>query len=93
MTEDADSTAGATPGEYTVTLRCQKCGSDELTIPDDATDDSHVTCAACGVDCGRWGDVQSAAFESTTEKIKESIADTFGQAFDGLDGITFKKTE
>ena len=93
MANESDSRANEIRGEVNFTLSCQKCGSNELTIPDEATDDSRITCSACGADCGRWGDTQAAINESAIEKFKESLTDAFAKEFDGEDGITFKKAE
>jgi hypothetical protein len=46
-------------GELNIASRCDKCGSNELSIPDDATDGSAVNCSVCGDELGRWGDVKS----------------------------------
>jgi hypothetical protein len=74
-----------------ITLSCQQCGSNELTIPDSA--DTHVTCSACGAYCGRWGDIQTAMNEAVTENLKESLSDMLSKTFDGSDSISFKKAE
>jgi hypothetical protein len=69
----------------------QRVRQQSTPIPDDATDDSPVTCSGCGAELGRWGDLKAAASNAAAEKFKESIATTFGKAFEGVDGITFKK--
>ena len=80
-------------GNLQFSLSCQKCGSNELTIPDEATDDSMVTCSACGSELARWGDVRTTLLEAATQVVKESVSDSFGKEFDGLDGVTFKNAE
>jgi hypothetical protein len=82
-----------TRGEMTFNLYCNKCGSNELTVPDDATDDSAVTCSSCGAELDRWGDVQAAMQKATMEKFTESVTNVLGETFDGSEGITFKKAE
>jgi hypothetical protein len=77
-------------GEMRLSLSCQKCGSNELTIPDEATDDSPVTCSNCGAELARWGDVQAAMHKTAEEKFTESLKDAIGDAVKGIDGITFK---
>jgi transposase len=52
-----------------LSLSCKKCGGKELTIPDEATDDSSVTCSNCGAEHARWGDLKSAIHEAAREKI------------------------
>jgi len=80
-------------GNVTVTLSCPKCGSNKLTIPDKASDDSPVICSSCGAEIGRWGDAKTAANKAAAEKVKEAVTDMLGKALDGQKGITFKKTK
>lgn len=93
MADDTDSGATDIIGHSEFTLSCQKCGSNELTIPDEATEDSRLTCASCGADGGRWGDVQAAVMEASGKQFEESLTDAIGQGFNGEDGISFKKVE
>jgi predicted nucleic acid-binding Zn ribbon protein len=44
-------------------LRCPKCGSNKFVVPDHSTNDSLVTCADCGAEIGRWGDVRVGILE------------------------------
>ena len=62
----------------------------KLTIPDEATDNSPVTCSGCGAEIGRWSDVKAAIYKATEEKFAESLKDTLGDAVKGMDDITFK---
>jgi len=51
--------------------RCPKCGSDKFVVPDHSTDDSLVTCAHCGAEIGRWGEIRVGILEeglSVTEQ-------------------------
>ena len=73
-----------------VTLQCKKCGDNMLSLPDNPTDDSIVTCKSCGVEVGRWGDIKTGAKNTVKEKVTESIKDIFRDAFKGSKGITFK---
>jgi hypothetical protein len=52
-------------GESNFALLCEKCGSNELAIPDHATDGSAVNCCDCGAGMGRWGDVKAAIGKAT----------------------------
>jgi hypothetical protein len=47
-------------GESNIASSCKECGSIELTIPKDATDNSTVTCSDCVAELGKWGDVKTA---------------------------------
>jgi hypothetical protein len=55
-------------GELNFTLPCEKCGSNELAIPCNATGGSAVTCSDCGTGLGSWGDVKAAIDRTTQEK-------------------------
>ena len=50
-----------------------KCGSSNLSVPDDATDDSFVTCNNCGNSSTRWGDLKAAALAEAAKHIKDSL--------------------
>jgi len=69
--------SGYSIGELNVTLACEKCGSNELAIPYNATDGSAVTCPDCETDLGRWGDVKTA-IDKTIEERKEAPANFLG---------------
>jgi predicted nucleic acid-binding Zn ribbon protein len=43
--------------------RCPKCGSNKFVVPDHSTDDSLVTCAHCGAEIGRWGEIRVGILE------------------------------
>lgn len=77
-------------GSFTASLSCGKCGSKELTIPDEPTDDSPVTCSGCGAEVARWGDVKAAVQEAAEKKAAEALKDALRKKFDGTDGVTFK---
>ena len=64
-------------GELNITLPCEKCGSNELAVPCNATDGSAVTCSDCGTGLGSWGDVK-AAIDKTTEERREASANFLG---------------
>jgi uncharacterized Zn finger protein len=44
-------------------LKCPKCGSNKFVVPDHSTNDSLVTCAHCGDEVGRWGDIRVGILE------------------------------
>jgi hypothetical protein len=58
---------------------CGKCGSDDLRMPegitvqDDLTDDSLLTCASCGTAI-----TYAALVESCESDVAENIKDSFG---------------
>jgi len=55
-------------------LRCRNCGSNKFIVPDDATNDSLVTCARCGETIGAWGEVRVGLLEETKEEKAEKRA-------------------
>ena len=78
-------------GTVEMTPRCGKCGSDNLTVPDE-TEESVVTCESCGAENGTWGDLRSAAENHAGQKLEEHFQSTFEEAFEGIDGVEFKKS-
>ena len=68
-------------GRLEIRLHCPKCGGNDLEIPDDATDDSLVTCASCGAVLGRWGDAQRQAMEAAYGKASEEIGNALRAEF------------
>ena len=70
-----------TLGQAKFSLSCRKCGSNELTIPDEATDDSPVTCSGCGAQLARWGNVKTTVLETAAEVFKKSLTTAFGKNF------------
>ena len=49
-------------------LTCRKCSGNKLIVPDHSTDDSLVTCAGCGAEIGRWGDVRVGILETAEDE-------------------------
>jgi hypothetical protein len=68
----------------TVTLHCKTCGSDKIAPPDKPTEDSVIFCGACGVELGRWSDIQATARNAAQEKITKDINDQLQDAFKGF---------
>jgi transcription elongation factor Elf1 len=72
-------------GEHTipVTFECKNCGGNTLVLPDEATDESVVTCKSCGIEVANWGDIKNASVETVKAQIIEDLKD----AFSGTDGF------
>lgn len=60
-----------------IKLTCKHCGSNDLEIPDDATDESMVTCKGCNTEVGKWGDVQQAAKDAARDEIDGELKKMF----------------
>lgn len=41
-------------------LECPTCGKITLDIPDDATENTPISCSQCGTVLGTWGDLQDS---------------------------------
>ena len=61
-----------------ITLRCQKCGSDDIAMPS-RLKDAIVTCNSCHAILGKWGDIKAAALTELKRVIKEDLKDYFGE--------------
>lgn len=64
-----------------VSLSCGKCGSNNITIPDDADEATVIKCNACGTVVGTWGAIKIAAREHVGEAVKEKIKDALREGF------------
>lgn len=72
-------------------LTCQKCGGHQINIPDNATDESPVTCASCGVTHCTFGELRDATLGIAQEEIKKQFQEAIGEGAEGMDGIEFSK--
>lgn len=68
-----------TSGQIEVRFTCKACGKKltELSLPDDATDDSIATCTACGAEVGSWGAIKAGAKAEILEKMKRELHASF----------------
>jgi hypothetical protein len=39
-------------------LDCKKCGTIQMTVPEDAVDETPIHCSNCGGYLGTWGELQ-----------------------------------
>jgi hypothetical protein len=44
----------SSPFDIAFGYRCSNCASDEITVEDEANDDSVVFCRSCGAEFGTW---------------------------------------
>ncbi len=59
-----------------VEFRCGKCGEKALRAEGDTlTEDSIVSCTACGANVGRWGDVKQQTLDLSAEELKKRLKD------------------
>jgi hypothetical protein len=75
------------------TLSCSECGSNDVPIPDEAPDDTPITCSTCGADLGSLGDARAKVEGMARKNFQESLKATIREAFEGVEGITFTETE
>jgi hypothetical protein len=73
-----------------VTIRCGKCGSDALDVPDQTDDSCIVTCTACQTPVGKWGDIKVKAVQHVQEAFEKEFKDGLRKAFEGDENITVK---
>jgi len=69
-----------------ISFTCKECGGTVLHLPDDHTGSSIVSCKQCGVEFGRWGDIQREALNLAKSEVRATI----GNATKGLKSIKFK---
>jgi hypothetical protein len=73
-----------------VTVRCGKCGSDALDVPDRTDDSCIVTCTACNTAVGKWGDIKVKAVQHVQEAVGKEFKDGLRKAFEGDEYITIE---
>jgi hypothetical protein len=66
-----------------VSLSCGKCGSNDITIPDNADETTLIKCNACEAVLGTWGDIKAAAGQHVREAVEEKFKDALREGFKG----------
>jgi len=79
--------------ELRVSLCCPNCGSHDISIPEDPTDDAVISCS-CGHKLGTCADLITAIAAKAQEQgidkeIAERLKAEFGEVFEGMDGFEF----
>lgn len=59
-------------------------------MPENSTDESVVTCPACGSKLGLWGDLIAAALDAARENLEKTSNRNLWNALYGGDGIKVK---
>ncbi|MDU8417034.1 hypothetical protein RYA60_02035 [Pseudomonas syringae] len=59
-----------------VTLKCSKCGSDQLEAPSNLNDSSKITCRKCGR-VETYGKVKKAIADKVAEDLKRKLGKIF----------------
>ena len=59
----------------TISFKCNKCGSKDFNIPADPQPDDMVSCAKCGVEIGRYADVQETLLKLAKEEVEKQLRD------------------
>lgn len=80
-------------GNLKFSLSCSECGSNNVPIPEDAPDDTCITCSTCGADLGSLGDLKGTIKSMAIEKAQESLNAALRDAFKGIEGVAFTETE
>jgi len=71
-------------------LRCLKCGSNTISMPENSTDESLVTCPSCGTELGLWGDLIAAALDTARENFEKTSNQSLWNVPYEADGIKSK---
>jgi hypothetical protein len=73
-----------------VKFECKKCGGQRLSLPDNPTDDSIASCAGCGNELGRWGDLKKGAAQKVRDEVRKSLKKMVKDTFKGSKFIKVK---
>lgn len=63
--------------QLSIATQCKECGSTELSIPDDADDNSPVSCKACGIVFGTYGALRAKSREVAKDHVQQQLRDIF----------------
>ena len=55
-----------------ISFKCEKCGT-QVVWPDDATDETRLTCEKCGDDLGTYGDLRNQGLEATRAEVERLL--------------------
>jgi hypothetical protein len=72
--------------QETLTLECNHCRQDKVIIAEELTDDSLITCDACGAEHGTWGSIKM----ELTQAIAELAKETFGKGLNDTKYVKYK---
>ncbi len=62
-------------GDIKITFECPDCGLTKLVLSDGDADDSVASCATCGREFGRWGDVRARAHREAIDVGRKAMID------------------
>ena len=68
-------------GDLPIENRCGKCGSSDLVVNDNPTDESIVTCKRCGAELGSWGELRKHTAEAAADELKKRLKNLLGDNF------------
>lgn len=75
-----------------VAVRCDKCGSDNVSIPETEGSSDAITCNDCGADLG----TRAALDEQVAKEIGQQLEDKFEamlrEAFEGSPNVRISKS-
>lgn len=73
-----------------VKINCNLCGSNDLEIPDDATDESMVTCKGCNKEICKWGELKESAMNAAKDEATNILRNAMKEAFEGNSVFKFE---
>ncbi len=73
--------------EAKATLSCMKCGHQGVSVPENPTDGSLITCPACGAELSTYGQLKAKIESSAVDTVREKFEQTLRDAFKGSSNI------
>lgn len=64
-----------------VSFSCGKCGSNDITIPDNVEESTSIKCNTCGTVLGTWGEIVISAGKHLNESLNEKVKDALREGF------------
>lgn len=60
------------PSAASISFRCPTCGA-QLGWPEDATDQTPVTCQECGEEIGTYGDLRDHGLDALRDRLRSHL--------------------
>jgi ribosomal protein S27E len=76
-----------------VTVRCDKCGSDDIFVPEPEGSNDAITCNACGADLGTRAALDERVRQDLDKQIPDQLDAIVREAFEGVPNIKVGKRD
>jgi hypothetical protein len=79
------------PVNVTVEIHCDKCGSEDITIPKPDRRLDSIVCNTCGADNGTLAALEQSVEQDMAKQLGDEFAAILANAFDGISNVKVTK--